>query len=97
MNDLQNQWGPDEQGICDYTSKTRSDFEMFLSNHPPSEFFIEFNLEIAIASMLNRQAQEARKNPNFNNNDDSNGSEPPRSISMSSHPINRILYNWEKG
>ena len=88
MNYLQNQWGPDTDGIYDFSSKGRSDFEMFLSNHGPDKLPIDFNLEIATASQL-------RRNSNSHNN--STTSEPPRSISMSSYPTNRILYNWEEG
>ena len=92
---LQNHWGPDADGIYDFSLKERSDFDMFLANHGPDEFPIEFDMETATASQLRRQSQEARSNSNSHNN--STTSEPPHSISTSSYPTNRILYNWEKG
>ena len=92
MNYLQNQWGPDYDGMFDWSTKSRADYEMFLANHPPSEFPIEFNLEVAEASKLQRQAQEASQHSRNNN---SAGSEPPTSIggSTSTHHTNRTLYN----
>ena len=42
-----------------WSTKGRADYELFLANHPPCEFPIEFNLEAANASKLRRQAQEA--------------------------------------
>ena len=97
MSYLQNQWGPEGQvGTYDFTQKTRSDFEMFLSNHPPSEFPIIYDMEIAMASLQLHQEHEAQ-NDNNNNNSGSNRSEPPLSISTSSTPhVNQLLAE-EKG
>ena len=53
---LQNQWGLEGQvGTYDYTLKTRSDFEMFLSIHPRSEMPIKFDVELAMASLRIRR------------------------------------------
>ena len=93
LNYLQNNWGPESQvGTYDYTQKTRLDFEMFLSNHPQSEFPIEFDMETAMASLHLRQDLEARENRN------SNRSETPTSISTSSaQPNNQLRTDWKKG
>lgn len=51
---LQNQWGPETDGYFGYTTKTRDDFDMLLSNHPPSKLPIGLGIKLKLAARTAR-------------------------------------------